>query len=139
MAAPRRRRQPLGWSTGRLRRRHENDHTTGTAVDWPPPWPETDRGEVGHGALWSIPGHGGGKSTTHEEMRSFVGTDRRVEELVGELAARQHGLVTRAQLLESGMGADGVQYRVETKRLIPVHRGVYRVGPLIAANAADMA
>jgi very-short-patch-repair endonuclease len=44
------------------------------------------------------------------------------------LAAKQHGLVTRAQLLGLGMSADAIKYRVRRGRLHPVQRGVYAVG-----------
>jgi very-short-patch-repair endonuclease len=45
-----------------------------------------------------------------------------------ELAARQHGVVTRAQLLGMGLSSRAIEHRVHRKRLHPVHRGVYAVG-----------
>jgi very-short-patch-repair endonuclease/predicted transcriptional regulator of viral defense system len=62
-----------------------------------------------------------------------------VEQRVADIAARQHGLITRAQLLEVGMPLDTLRSRVKCRRLLPVHRGVYRVGPLVAARAREMA
>jgi very-short-patch-repair endonuclease len=53
---------------------------------------------------------------------------RTVEEVVGQLARGQHGVVTRAQLLGAGVTAKEVTRRLERKALLPVHRGVYRVG-----------
>lgn len=47
---------------------------------------------------------------------------------IAELAARQHGVVARRQLLELGLGRGAVDRRIGAKRLHPVHRGVYAVG-----------
>ena len=44
------------------------------------------------------------------------------------IAQTQHGVVTRAQLLRAGLSAKQVRGRVERGALIPVHRGIYRVG-----------
>ncbi len=45
-----------------------------------------------------------------------------------QLARRQHGLVTRQQLLAAGLTSRQIGGRVRIGLLIPVHRGVYRVG-----------
>jgi very-short-patch-repair endonuclease len=47
---------------------------------------------------------------------------------VWALVKRQHGVVTRGQLLELGFTADAVKQRIWTGRLHPVWRGVYAVG-----------
>jgi very-short-patch-repair endonuclease len=47
---------------------------------------------------------------------------------VWQLAARQHGVVSRAQLLELGYSPQAVKRRVASARLHPVWRGVYAVG-----------
>jgi very-short-patch-repair endonuclease len=44
------------------------------------------------------------------------------------LAARQHGIVTRRQLLALGYSARSVEHRVARGRLVPVSLGVYAVG-----------
>ena len=41
---------------------------------------------------------------------------------------RQHGVVTRAQLLALGMGPRSIEHRVASGRLHPLMRGVYAVG-----------
>lgn len=47
---------------------------------------------------------------------------------VWRLADRQHGVVTRAQLLSLGMGARSIEHRLANGRLHPLMRGVYAVG-----------
>lgn len=44
------------------------------------------------------------------------------------LARRQHGVLTRRQLLELGFGPDAIKHRVAGGRLHPISRGVYAVG-----------
>lgn len=47
---------------------------------------------------------------------------------VWTLAARQHGVVARWQLLDFGYTPIAIQHRIERGRLHPVRRGVYAVG-----------
>jgi hypothetical protein len=47
---------------------------------------------------------------------------------LARLAARQHGVVSRAQLAGLGLGPRGVDRRVEAGRLHRLHPGVYAVG-----------
>jgi hypothetical protein len=51
-----------------------------------------------------------------------------VAALIGRLASRQHGVVTRAQLLDAGVTAHEIRYRVRSGVLLREHPGVYRVG-----------
>jgi very-short-patch-repair endonuclease len=53
-----------------------------------------------------------------------------VDRAVALVAAEQHGVVTRAQLLSAGLSAGDIAYRLRIGRLIAVHRGVYAVGHL---------
>ena len=53
---------------------------------------------------------------------------RRVDESIAALAGHQHGVVGRAQLRELGIGGGGIDHRVQSRRLHPIHRGVYAVG-----------
>jgi putative AbiEi antitoxin of type IV toxin-antitoxin system/uncharacterized protein DUF559 len=48
--------------------------------------------------------------------------------LLWSLSARQHGVVTRRQLLEHGLSADAIRHRLAEGRLHPLLRGVYAVG-----------
>jgi very-short-patch-repair endonuclease len=47
---------------------------------------------------------------------------------VSELAARQHGVIARRQLLELGFGVRWIERSLATGRLHHVYRGVYAVG-----------
>lgn len=51
-----------------------------------------------------------------------------VEAAIALIAGRQHGYITRAQLLAVGLGRHAIAYRVEIRRLIQVYAGVYAVG-----------
>jgi very-short-patch-repair endonuclease len=62
---------------------------------------------------------------------------RTVEAKIARIARSQHGVVTRVQLLEAGLSAQQVRSRVQKGALLPVHRGVYRVGHLAPSIAAD--
>lgn len=62
-----------------------------------------------------------------------------IEDRINGIAAVQHGLVTRAQLLRAGGGLGAVKHGVKTKRLRPIQRGVYRVGPMASPREKEMA
>jgi hypothetical protein len=49
-------------------------------------------------------------------------------QLIGVLAARSHGVVTRSQLVRAGITLDEIKHRLRAGALLREHRGVYRVG-----------
>ena len=53
---------------------------------------------------------------------------RTVERIIARIAGRAHGIVTKAELLRAGITMMEIRRRVEKGLLIPIHRGVYRVG-----------
>lgn len=53
---------------------------------------------------------------------------RRLGMAIAALAARQHGVVARVQLLALGAGPDAIEGWVASGRLHPLYRGVYAVG-----------
>src|SRR5437899_811767 len=55
-------------------------------------------------------------------------SDQSAGSSVWSLARAQHGVVTRAQLLELGFSARAIDHRIKTRRLHLVRRGVYTVG-----------
>jgi very-short-patch-repair endonuclease len=62
--------------------------------------------------------------------------DGTVEREIGRIASKQHGLVTRAQLLDAGITSDEIRGRLRTGALLRVHRGVYRLGHLARSTEA---
>jgi very-short-patch-repair endonuclease len=48
--------------------------------------------------------------------------------VIGQLARRSHGVVTRRQLLAAGVSRREIAHRLATGALLQEHRGVYRVG-----------
>lgn len=62
-----------------------------------------------------------------------------VDRIASQIAAGQHGLVTRRQLLDAGATGRRIQLRVECGRLRPLHRGVYLVGAVVPPRAIPLA
>jgi very-short-patch-repair endonuclease len=74
-------------------------------------------------------------------IRDAVRTGRRSQDAEWEihsLASRQHGVVSRKQLLAMGMGKGHVLVRLRRRWFRPLHRGVYLVGPVEAPRARAM-
>jgi very-short-patch-repair endonuclease len=53
-----------------------------------------------------------------------------IDRLIAGLAAGQHGVVERAQLLRLGLSDRAIEHRLAICRLYRIHRGVYAVVPL---------
>jgi len=68
-----------------------------------------------------------------------VGSAVRMEAVLREYGAVQHGLVTRVQLLGAGVADHVIERRVRSGRLVRVHRGVYQAGPVVGAHARELA
>ncbi len=64
---------------------------------------------------------------------------RDVEQRIAGLAARQHGVATRRQLLEAGLSRFTIVHRVASGRLTPLHRGVYLALPVPLPHTRFMA
>jgi very-short-patch-repair endonuclease len=54
--------------------------------------------------------------------------DRTVEKVLARIARRQHGVVTRKQLLDARVSKEEIRWRIKRGALLVVHPGVYRVG-----------
>ena len=73
-----------------------------------------------------------------------MGNKGSISTLIARVAERQHGHITRAQLLALGLSVEAIKYRVRTGELVRVHAGVYAVGyrrvePVARAMAAVLA
>jgi predicted transcriptional regulator of viral defense system len=69
---------------------------------------------------------------------------RSVDRIISAIAAKQHGVVARSQLLAAGITARQIVLRLGSGRLHQIHRGVYLVGhaagpPLASEQAALLA
>ena len=77
---------------------------------------------------------------TQSTVRPGEGRAGRRDIDLAALAARQHGVVARWQLLACGFESGAVTRRIERRRLHVVHRGVYAIGhPLLTAEGRWMA
>ncbi len=62
-----------------------------------------------------------------------------VEQRVRDVAASQHGVVTRNQLVRAGLSSAAIGRKVMRGQLQTRHRGVYQLGPLALPGASHMA
>lgn len=58
----------------------------------------------------------------------MAGKDRTAEQVLARIARTRHGVATRELLLRAGLTRHEIDNRLRTGALIPVHRGVLRVG-----------
>jgi very-short-patch-repair endonuclease len=77
--------------------------------------------------------------TIHPNMSGQSSTGG-VDRLIAALSERQHGVVTRRQLLHAGLAPHVIDHRLELGRLHALHRGVYAIGNrVLTANGRWMA
>lgn len=65
-----------------------------------------------------------------------VGSTPSPDLLIGAFAAKQRGVVSRRQLLDSGIGGGAIDHRLATGRLHRIRRGVYLVGHAVPPRLA---
>jgi hypothetical protein len=75
---------------------------------------------------------------SREGAIAVVGRRRRAD-TIRSLAGRQHGVITRSQLLATGLTVAAVDSRLRDGRIRALHRGVYLLGPVMAPRARGMA
>jgi very-short-patch-repair endonuclease len=75
----------------------------------------------------------------NREPCGAVAARRARERAIRELATRQHGAVTRSQLLELGLEPGAIDWRLREDRLRALHRAVYLVGSIEPPLAREMA
>ncbi len=68
-----------------------------------------------------------------------TGRSSRVSPGIEALAARQHGVVSRAQLTKAGLSGASIGRRLASGQYRTLHAGVYQVGPLEGRRAVEMA
>jgi very-short-patch-repair endonuclease len=59
-----------------------------------------------------------------------------VDANIARIAAGQHGVISRAQLVAAGVGPNGIRERLRDGRLHPLFRGVYLVGHAVEPRYA---
>jgi hypothetical protein len=76
-----------------------------------------------------------------DNSRGTTDSSQGPDHAIAEIAARQHGNVTRAQLRAIGLSDQAIRHRVGLGRLHKVHHGIYAVGrpPVVAFERAAAA
>lgn len=72
-------------------------------------------------------------------MSPLVSRGARIGSTIEALAACQHGVVARSQLVEAGVAEHRIDYRVECGLLTPVYRGVYSLRAAAGSLAREFA
>jgi hypothetical protein len=76
----------------------------------------------------------------HRDLSTPADGEEHADVTIARLAARQHGVVSRRQLLAVGLSGDAIWRQKTAGRLHPVHHGVYAVGhPRLMRYARYMA
>jgi predicted transcriptional regulator of viral defense system len=70
-------------------------------------------------------------------FRQLMGYMRPLSDSVAWIAGRQHGRISRRQLLAAGIDRDRIKRWIADGRLRRVHRGVYAVGHAAPSVLAD--
>ncbi|MGH2987474.1 MAG: DUF559 domain-containing protein [Solirubrobacterales bacterium] len=83
--------------------------------------------------------HGQFRNRRRDEDDRGVLIAKQRERQIMRIAARQHGLITRRQLLGLGIGTGVINHRLRTGRLRPFRRGIYLVTPTTPPLAPEMA
>jgi hypothetical protein len=63
--------------------------------------------------------------------------DRTPDEVIGAIASRSYGVISRMEMLGAGISGTDIDRRARRGALIRVHRGVYRVGHRAPSIEAD--
>jgi very-short-patch-repair endonuclease len=74
-----------------------------------------------------------------DDARVACGSTAERERAAAELASRQHGVVTRQQLLLLGLTRDQIDNRLKSARIRALYRGVYLLGAVAPTHAREMA
>jgi predicted transcriptional regulator of viral defense system/very-short-patch-repair endonuclease len=95
-------------------------------------------GAAGGAGATGAAGRAGGAGATGAAGRAG-GARRAREDRISDMVARQHGVVTRGQLMDAGVSSAAIGRRLKAGRLRALHSGVYLAGPIEPERALEMA